>query len=88
MKPGEIEKLLQEFGQLTANWDSYGAEPITEEAIDVARTFTKRRPRKVTAIVPLSDGGIQVEWLDGANEVETEIDPEGQASHWKVRRRR
>lgn len=56
------------LADLRDNWDSYGGHPITEEALWVAR---------VLAVVPKSDGGIQVEWHAYGWDVEIEVLPDG-----------
>jgi hypothetical protein len=48
----------------TANWDHYGAEPITSETLQSARTFLTLLPDTLGApdIAPSSDGAIALEW--------------------------
>ena len=48
----------------TLNWDSYGASPVTEEAVRVAERIQ---------FVPTPKGGVQVE----LNGVEVEFGPNG-----------
>lgn len=59
---------LSALRALEANWDSYGAVPITEAALRVA---------EAVAFVPCCDGGIQVELHGGGAEIEIEIGPDG-----------
>lgn len=54
--------------ELEQDWDSYGAERITLEAVNTANALTA---------VPLSDGGIQLEMHAGGIEIEIEIDSTG-----------
>lgn len=63
---------LDELAKLQPDWDSYGATPITPEAIATARLMLTERP----AIVPTTKGGIAFEWPSSA-EVNVEIEPDG-----------
>jgi hypothetical protein len=46
------------------NWDTFGAEPITHETVEVARRFRDALPLNWQApdIAPASDGTIGFEW--------------------------
>ncbi|HKR37355.1 MAG TPA: hypothetical protein VJT10_21075 [Steroidobacteraceae bacterium] len=59
------KSMLEELGKLPAGWDSYGAKPIAPSArsaaLDVLRQISTRRTPQ-PAIVPTSDGSIQLEW--------------------------
>jgi hypothetical protein len=48
-----------------ANWDGYGALPITRETIAAARRFVRSMPRAYGApdIAPGADGAIGLEWF-------------------------
>lgn len=80
-----IEK-LNELGQLAPGWDSYGASAISELAINNARAlllwipcFTEANETSKLlpySIAPLANGGIQIEWRDGATDLEVEVEPE------------
>src|SRR5260370_27103929 len=79
---GRTFKRLDEISALERNWDSYGSEPPTVDAIAKARTLITSvyRTLRATAgqnaipfaVVPVSGGGVQIEWRsrDGAIEVE------------------
>jgi hypothetical protein len=68
---------------LPANWDSYGADQISAEAIDVARelllAIMQPTPWGTRAgflpsnIVPIADGGVQFEWVGANAPLEAEI---------------
>jgi hypothetical protein len=50
---------------LSPNWDSYGAKTINQEMIRASLmilTQIMQADSPVPSIVPLSDGGIQIEW--------------------------
>ena len=50
------EQMLDAFAALNADWDSYGALPISPVAIEKARILLAS-----LAVVPLPSGGVQVE---------------------------
>src|SRR5262249_45767302 len=83
----QVVQELEAFRTLGANWDSYGADPISEQAIVAARNlldlvweqladeFGERlRPY---AVAPIANGGIQIEWRGPDSAVEIEIGPQG-----------
>lgn len=53
---------MERFRNLPANWDSYGAEPIHPEAIDIAKALIPQLPWAHHA-VPTADGGVAI--MDG-----------------------
>lgn len=65
VKPEKIAALAA----LEEGWDSYGAAPVTQAALDVVRCI---------AVVPTVNGGVQVEWHANGWEVEIEVDPDGE----------
>ena len=63
---------------LASNWDSYHAAPIDQRLVNDAMTFvntlltaTSPAPR----VVPLSSGGLQIEWHRNGVDVEVVFDP-------------
>ncbi|MXY78953.1 MAG: hypothetical protein F4Y94_04515 [Chloroflexi bacterium] len=72
---------LNGFFALGANWNGYGELPIHESAVkrvvDVLDTICADGP--APQVVPMSDGGVQIEWMDGALEIEVEVPPFGPA---------
>ncbi len=84
MRASNALRTLDEFAELDADWDSYGANPISEIAIEKARAILHwvaaygilpEGPEPVA--VPLADGGVQLEWLGNVETLEVEISPEG-----------
>ncbi len=79
---------LTEFAAFEEDWDSYGALPISDRAIDSARQLLLRLPRRLGeigdagpyALAPLASGGIQLEWRGNRRALEIEIDPGGRLS--------
>jgi hypothetical protein len=56
---------LARLSQLAANWDGFGAKPIRPDASMFALTVLRSimRPRSPSPqVVPISDGGLQLEW--------------------------
>ena len=79
-------KRLKELAQLEADWDSYGAEPVSSIALVTAfelldavkeRLSTKGKEALPQFIAPLADGGLQLEWSREQGDIEIEIDPDG-----------
>lgn len=66
---GAVASPLQRLAELEQNWDSYGAKPISREAI--ARCADIH-------FTPTSDGGVQIELSDGTHDVEVYVAPTGQ----------
>jgi hypothetical protein len=61
---------------LKENWDSYGAPIISKIAVDAALQL--RNVLATTPLfVPMSDGGVQLEWHSQGFDVELEIEPNG-----------
>lgn len=61
---------------LEENWDSYGGQAIRREAVDAAirlRAAVATEP----SFVPMSNGGVQVEWHRQGFDIELEISPDG-----------
>jgi hypothetical protein len=70
---GEIERLRR----LEAGWDGYGALPVHADIIQAAKALVRGlspniapRPR----VVPLSSGGLQIEWTAGNVALELEFE--------------
>ena len=82
----EAIRTLIQLLALPRNWDSYGSPPPLEVAvaagvrlilaIDIEYLVSPR-------IVPVSGGGVQLEWCLDSREVEIEIDNEGSAEYLK-----
>ncbi len=73
---------LQRISKLSANWDSYGSAPITDDAIVgalcaiVGLLEHLNHELPPPAIVPTSRGGIQLEWHRGGGDIEINVTPE------------
>lgn len=85
---------LRRIEGLDLNWDSYGSEPPTRRALAAARSLIWRVyegsacagvPLVPYAVVPLSGGGVQVEWRGVSDAIEIEVSAEGALSYLLVR---
>lgn len=75
------------LADLQPDWDSYGADPPSAQAVAgahdvlmaVNEQFAATRGESVLpfAIAPLNDGGLQLEWRGPLAEIEVDIDPTG-----------
>lgn len=76
---------IDEFRALENDWDSYGSGPPTSDAANMAASLvlyawmidTNSPNSEPLDIAPLADGGMQVEWKNGLNAIEVEIDRDG-----------
>ena len=74
---------LAELAALQENWDSYGSPPPSPKLIGEALAIVQRAerllgysqasPMPTPSIVPLSGGGIQIEWQTPVQELELEF---------------
>ena len=72
---------------LTSNWDSYGSEPMDQRAIDAALNLVNYvgfRNVPAPRVIPVSGGGIQLEWVKENRELEVEIHPDGSIAYLVV----
>lgn len=75
-----LNNKLQELASLQPNWDTYGALPIDQLAIDYAATMLQLLQQQnilPPSIVPMCDGGLQLEWHVRGWDVEWEIHQDG-----------
>jgi hypothetical protein len=90
----EAEERLTELAALEANWDSYGGDPPTAQAIAatgylltrVAEQFgeTAGAHLRPFAIAPTPDGGVHVEWRRSGYEVAVDVGPDGSLGYLLV----
>ena len=78
---------LREMVLLEADWDSYGAVPIHPQAIALAQQLSNDILLHVGSrgfalaglrvdVLPLADGGVQVEWAGPSGRLDVEVTPE------------
>lgn len=76
---------ISEFSKLHSNWDSYNADPISQDAITTAlKTLTFLNSKGIlssgitVSVFPMRDGGIQFEFDSGLFCAELEITINGE----------
>jgi hypothetical protein len=78
---------LVELCTLPEDWDTYGGSPVTREVAEYSlallRTVMKAETR-APDLVPLPQGGLQMEWHDPNLDFEITIEEPGFASVWIV----
>ena len=85
-----LEK-LEKLSHLPVNWDSYGGDVPSGLALKNARSFLFKLPSYFPylspheinpfTIVPVCDGGIQIEWRNQYAEIELEVESDGKFSY-------
>lgn len=78
----DLNKRLDVLASLKENWDSYGGSPITEKALRIARLMLT-----APTIVPMSCGGIQLEWHKNGMDIEIAINEDGVIDDTYIRMR-
>ncbi len=72
---------LEGFLSLREDWNGYGEQPIHESAVKravaVLNDVCDEGP--APCVVPMADGGVQIEWAAGGFEIEVEVPPAGPA---------
>lgn len=81
-----VVKKSAEFLRLEPDWDSYGGKPVNLITVQAAIAFLARVVDRFGGslgakaiplhVAPLSDGGIQYEWMQGDNGIEIETHPD------------
>jgi hypothetical protein len=72
----DAKQKLDELGSLKAGWDSYAARPISKSARSAALQLLQEISLPSTprpAIVPTSDGSVQLEWHTKGIDLEVRI---------------
>lgn len=78
----QIESRLNVLLRLRASWDGYRGQPLTETSVHVAVDLFFAMADEMSfppQIFPLVDGGIQLEWHAGGEDIEMEVDRDGHA---------
>ncbi len=78
---------IDELKNLPEDWDSYGANTISADAIAKAKSVVTSVMKafggfignvvQLTDVIPIADGGVQLEWVGPHAELEVEISPSG-----------
>lgn len=78
-----IDSQLDELAKLGPGWCGGDGDPIAEQAMANTRILADALARLIPfapAVVPLADGGIQLEWHTNGVDMEVVVSGEGQAS--------
>lgn len=80
--PGHLWPLVRELGDLMTlppNWNSYGASAIQPQAVVLALRIliTHGFAGPLPAVIPLSSGGVQLEWWQDDDGVEISCERDG-----------
>jgi hypothetical protein len=81
----DIFHRLRELSVLEENWDSYGARPLRAEAAIFAMLVLGNAMRPTTPcpqLVPLPDGGVQLEWHEKGIDLELSISAPYRCELW------
>lgn len=81
--PEVVYARLSELERLTEDWDSYGSKPVAPEVSARVRALLHQlmTPRTRTPqVVPLPDGGLQLEWHTLSSDLEICVPASGGAS--------
>jgi len=80
---------LTHLTELGANWDSYGGDPVTADALAQTRALINMlsawhavAPNLPPQVVPVPDGGVQIEWHENGYDLDVEIHPDGHSEGW------
>jgi hypothetical protein len=69
----DVGDQLANLSRLTLGWDSYRALPLDRERAEAAMSFLVsflERDSEPPSLIPLADGGLQLEWHSGGVDVE------------------
>jgi hypothetical protein len=86
-KQAEAMRRLGDLVKLPANWDSYGSPPLSQVAVETVIDLLQRiddRNLPSVRIVPVSGGGVQLEWCVSARELQLEIASDGTAQYLQI----
>jgi hypothetical protein len=79
--------ILARFEKLPQNWDGYNSPPIAQCAFSNARQFlttVQIQGLPAPAVLPVSGGGIGMNWVSGQREVELTLLPNGDVEFLQV----
>ena len=75
-KVQKLDELANDPSLKQPNWDTYGAEPLSDSALSISRQILAKLPPAVLAhaqSVPTVTGGVQIEWHAGGGDFEIEV---------------
>lgn len=81
---------LDELSALEDDWDSYGGRSPTARAIGVASRLIVEATTQVgdvpSAVMPFPNGGLQVIWERGRDELQVDVGPDGGLGYLTIHR--
>jgi len=86
-KQAEAMRRLGEIAELPQNWDSYGSPPPTPIAVETVMDLLLKiddRNLPFVRVVPVSGGGVQLEWCVSDRELQLEISGDGTAQYLQI----
>lgn len=86
-KQAEAMRRLGEIAKLPQNWDSYGSPPPTPTAVQTVMDLLLKigdRNLPFVRVVPVSGGGVQLEWRVSYRELQLEISGNGTAQYLQI----
>lgn len=85
---------LDELSRLERDWDTYGALPLTQMALQLAEMTMRQVVGSLGAgqgeraapytVMPIADGGVSIEWRVSGAHLELDIGPNGDLSYLLV----
>ena len=75
-----VTERLNKLLSLPKNWDSYGAQPITRDAVDRVVAVLDSLASSSTptpSVGPTPEGGVQIEWHERGIDLELRSDSDG-----------
>lgn len=79
----EVAAQIVALAALEADWDGYGAKVVDAAALGFAQRLIDQllsEVGRVPSVIPVPDGGVQLEWDAGPIELELEARPGGRAA--------
>lgn len=93
--PAVLRPTLKRLAQLEAlehDWDSYGGLPPCARSIQMAQSIMLRMAKRFeergvpSAVMPIADGGIQLEWQGRSGALAVNAAPDGSWSYLLIER--
>ena len=75
-----FQRQIRQISMLPADWNSYGARPVSIQAINEAIravSYLSASHMPIPDAVPLPSGGVQLEWRDSVFDIEIRVDSNG-----------
>ena len=85
--PEATRARLAELGRLETDWDSYGASPVSLRSLTMAERMMLQMVAKFdvrgapTEVMPIADGGVQMEWRGRTGDLALNAAPDGSWSY-------